>query len=116
MFNHYGIPRDNLLNKTGDVTPEGTYTSPFRDPGKRFGSSLGALSTGRVSIIGFCVAYLSKAITIAVRYAGVRRQFGPPKQGESIVIIYTARNFPILLGLEVEVVVRNLKVTRKIWV
>ncbi|KAI5751838.1 hypothetical protein M8J77_011288 [Diaphorina citri] len=81
MFNHYGIPRDNLLNKTGDVTPEGTYTSPFRDPGKRFGSSLGALSTGRVSIIGFCVAYLSKAITIAVRYAGVRRQFGPPKQG-----------------------------------
>uniref|UniRef100_A0A8D8LI15 Acyl-coenzyme A oxidase n=3 Tax=Cacopsylla melanoneura TaxID=428564 RepID=A0A8D8LI15_9HEMI len=84
MFNNYPIPRDNLLNKTGDVTPEGVYTSPFRDPSKRLGSSLGALSTGRVSIIGFCVAYLSKAIAIAVRYAGVRKQFGPPSQDKSL--------------------------------
>lgn len=101
MFNHYGIPRDNLLNKTGDVTPEGVYTSPFRDPGKRLGSSLGALSTGRVSIIGFCLAYLSKAVAIAVRYAGVRRQFGPPGKEELPVLEYELlqwRLFPHLAG------------------
>jgi len=37
MFNRYRIPRENLLNKTGDVTPEGNYVSPYSDPNKRFG-------------------------------------------------------------------------------
>jgi len=30
VFNHYRIPRENLLNRTGDVTPEGKYKSPYR--------------------------------------------------------------------------------------
>lgn len=38
------------------------------------------LSTGRVSIVGFCVANLSKAVPIAVRYSAVRKQFGTPNK------------------------------------
>jgi acyl-CoA oxidase len=41
MFDHYEIEREMLLNKTADVTEEGTYVTPFRDPSKRFGASLG---------------------------------------------------------------------------
>lgn len=37
MFQNYHIPRDSLLNKNGDVTPDGKYVSPFKDPNKRFG-------------------------------------------------------------------------------
>nr|CAD7602534.1 unnamed protein product [Timema genevievae] len=82
MFDHYRIPRENLLNKNGDVTPEGKYVSPMKDPKKRFGASLGNLSTGRISIIGTCVEYLISAITIATRYAATRKQFGPSEDKE----------------------------------
>ena len=40
MFDHYSVPRETLLNKTGDVTPEGLYKTPFKDPNKRFGKNI----------------------------------------------------------------------------
>jgi len=76
MFDHYRIPRINLLNKTGDVSPEGKYITPFKDPNKRFGAALGALSGGRVAITSMSACNTKSAIAIAIRYSGVRRQFG----------------------------------------
>ncbi|XP_049864432.1 peroxisomal acyl-coenzyme A oxidase 3-like [Schistocerca gregaria] len=71
LFNRYRIPRENLLNKTGDVTPEGNYVSQFKDPNKRLGASLGTLSAGRVSVLSIAVSYLERAIPVAIRYAAV---------------------------------------------
>lgn len=97
-FNQYRIPRETLLDKLGDVTPEGRYVTPFKDPNKRFGASLGALSGGRVGITGMCVANLKLCLPIAIRYSAVRRQFGPGKD-EIPVIEYQLqqwRLFPYL--------------------
>jgi len=85
MFDHYAISKDCLLNKTGDVTADGKYVTPFKDPNKRFGASLGNLSAGRVGIISMCVANISKAVPIAIRYSAVRRQFG--SNGEELPVI-----------------------------
>ncbi|XP_069180190.1 peroxisomal acyl-coenzyme A oxidase 3-like [Procambarus clarkii] len=98
MFDHYAIPRENLLNRTGDVSPEGIYKTPYKDPSKRFGASLGNLSEGRIAIIGFGVVHLKKALTIAVRYSAVRKQFGPGEE-ELPVIEYPLqqwRLFPFI--------------------
>lgn len=81
MFNNYRIPRENLLNRTADVTPDGEYESSFTDPGRILGAALENLSMGRVGIMQESSNNLICAVTIAVRYAAVRKQFAP--NGES---------------------------------
>lgn len=95
VFDHYRIPRENLLNRGGDVTPEGEYVSPhkvrevsvhngktysvgfFQEGKKRLANSLGALSSGRVGITGMAAQMLRLALPIVVRYSALRRQFSP---------------------------------------
>ncbi len=73
IFNNVRVARENLLNRTGDVTPDGRYITPFKDPNKRFGISLGALSNGRVGLTFYAHGFMSQALTIALRYAAVRK-------------------------------------------
>lgn len=88
MFHNYRIPRDNLLNKNGEVNDAGEYVTPIKDPNKRHGGTLGGLSGGRVNITHIAYVYLSKVITIAIRYASVRKQFGPEGEDELPIIEY----------------------------
>ncbi|ODN04890.1 Peroxisomal acyl-coenzyme A oxidase 3 [Orchesella cincta] len=87
MFNNYEIPKESLLNKNGDVTVEGKYVSPFKDPSKKFGASLGNLSGARVAITSLCSASLCNAVTIPIRYSAIRKQFGNPGSNEEMPII-----------------------------
>ncbi|XP_033226187.1 peroxisomal acyl-coenzyme A oxidase 3-like [Belonocnema kinseyi] len=75
MFNNYRIPKDNLLNRTGDVTPEGEYESSFSDPQRILGAVLENLSAGRMGICQESTNRIGAALVIAVRYAAVRKQF-----------------------------------------
>ncbi|CAH1801769.1 unnamed protein product [Owenia fusiformis] len=95
-FNQVRIPRDYLLNRTGDVTPDGKYVTPYKDPNKRFGASLGALSGGRVGITGMCATNLKMALPIAIRYSAARRQFGPPNKPEMPVLEYQLQQWRLI--------------------
>ncbi len=47
--------------KFGDVNENGEYVSPFSNPTKRFGMTLGALSTGRIGITSGSIVHLKSA-------------------------------------------------------
>ncbi|XP_053625433.1 peroxisomal acyl-coenzyme A oxidase 3-like [Plodia interpunctella] len=87
IFNNYHLPKEVALDKLGGVDDNGDYKTPFKDPSKRFGASMGILSGGRVHITGITCTYLQKAIVIAVRYSAVRKQFGPEGSDEELPVL-----------------------------
>ncbi|KAM4049419.1 peroxisomal acyl-coenzyme A oxidase 3 isoform 1-T2 [Anomaloglossus baeobatrachus] len=96
MFHNVRIPHENLLNRTGDISTSGNYTSVYKDPKQRLGASLGTLSSGRVSIIGMVVTNLKLAITIAIRFSATRRQFGPTEKEEIPVLEYQLQQWRLI--------------------
>jgi acyl-CoA oxidase len=87
-FDNVRIPRENLLNRYGDVDADGGYTSPIDSPGRRFFTMLGTLVQGRVSLDGAAVVASKAALTIAIRYATERRQFTGGTSDEEVLLDY----------------------------
>jgi acyl-CoA oxidase len=87
-FHQVRIPRENLLNKYGDVAEDGTYSSPIEDVNRRFFTMLGTLVRGRISVGGSALAAAEVALSIAGRYALTRRQFGQDGQPEVLLADY----------------------------
>ncbi len=77
-FDGVRVAREALLDRYADVDESGTYISPIENAGRRFFTMLGTLVQGRVSVGGAGLNASKVALTIAVRYATRRRQFGPP--------------------------------------
>eukprot|EP01133_Synstelium_polycarpum_P004357 gene4357-5087_t len=71
-FNNVRIPRVNLLNKYSDVDENGVYKSQFATPVKNFAATMAPFVAGRASSGGS-----KTCLTVAIRYAHKRKQFGP---------------------------------------
>ncbi|OBG12192.1 acyl-CoA oxidase [Mycolicibacterium celeriflavum] len=87
QFDQVRVPRENLLNKYGDVAADGTYSSPIENPGRRFFTMLGTLIRGRVTVGGSAAAAARVALDIATRYALQRRQFEAPGDDREVLIM-----------------------------
>jgi acyl-CoA oxidase len=74
-FDQVKVPRENLLNKYGDITPDGTYYSEIKNANKRFFTMLGTLVGGRICVAKGALGGAKMALAIAVKYALQRRQF-----------------------------------------
>ncbi|WAC93339.1 acyl-CoA dehydrogenase [Mycobacterium sp. Aquia_213] len=101
MFDHVRVPRENLLNKYGDVAADGTYTSPIDNPNRRFFTMLGTLIRGRITVGGSAGSAARVALDIATRYALQRRQFSAPDDDAHEVLImdylvHQRRLFPLI--------------------
>ncbi|KAL5714791.1 acyl-CoA oxidase [Ranunculus cassubicifolius] len=95
-FHSVRIPRDNLLNRFGDVSRDGKYSSTLPSIAKRFAATLGELVGGRVGLAYSSVGVLKIAVTIAVRYSLLRQQFGPPKQPEISILDYQSHQHKLM--------------------
>ncbi|MDE2806339.1 MAG: acyl-CoA dehydrogenase family protein [Gemmatimonadota bacterium] len=89
-FDSVRVPRDALLDRFAQVSADGGYHSPIPSPGRRFFTMLGTLVSGRISIAAASHAVTKKALTIAIRYAAGRRQFGPAGGPEVPVLDHLA--------------------------
>ena len=87
-FDRVRVPRDNLLDRFAEVSPEGLYSSPIASPSKRFFTMLGTLVGGRVSVALAALSGAKSALAVAVRYGARRRQFGPAGEAETVVLDY----------------------------
>ena len=88
MFKNVRIPYDNLLDKFSSIDAQGDFQSPIKSAGKRFAFMMGALGGGRLMITKYSVIMLTNALTVAIRYAAVRRQFGLPNKPETNILEY----------------------------
>lgn len=103
-FTNVRVPRENLLNRFGDVLPNGEYVSELQSPNRRFAAMLGELITGRLTLAVSSNTLRKIAVTIATRYGAARKQFGPPnpKPGEPAEVpvldykSHQVRLFPII--------------------
>ncbi|SDS66565.1 Acyl-coenzyme A oxidase [Nocardioides scoriae] len=86
-FDGVRVPRENLLNRYADVSEDGVYSSDIENPDRRFFTMLGTLVQGRVSVGGAGVSASKVALTIAVKYALKRRQFGAPGSDEEELLL-----------------------------
>ena len=87
-FNQVRVPRQNLLNRFGDIDEKGQYTSPIKKESKRFFTMLGTLVGGRVCVPRAGLSAAKTALTIAIRYALQRRQFGEKGKDEMLIMDY----------------------------
>ncbi|MBZ4408840.1 acyl-CoA dehydrogenase [Myxococcus faecalis] len=98
-FDHVRVPRENLLDRFGQVSAEGEYTSSISSDGRRFFTMLGTLVAGRVSVACASLSAAKSGLTIAVRYGDLRRQFGPPGAPEVRLLDHQTHQLRLLKPL-----------------
>ncbi len=87
-FDQVRVPRQNLLDRFGQVSRDGVYTSPIASESSRFFAMLGTLVGGRIGIASAGLSAAKSSLAIAVRYAARRRQFGPVGGPETRLLDY----------------------------
>ena len=88
-FDQVKVPRENLLDKYGEIRDDGTYHSSIRNPNKRFFTMLGTLVGGRICVARGALGSAKMGLLIAVKYALGRRQFNDNvKMQEDLIMDY----------------------------
>jgi acyl-CoA oxidase len=100
-FHNARIAGTELLNRFAEVTDNGQYRSEIKSNNHRFFTMIGTLVNGRITMALAANNMAKSAVTIAIRYAARRRQFGGGVQ-ETLLLDYPAtqrRLMPLLANV-----------------
>ncbi len=85
-FDQVKIDRDAMLDRYASIDDDGKFNSPISSDNRRFFTMLGTLVGGRIGIARSALSAAKSGLTIAIRFANQRRQFGP-ENGEEVPIL-----------------------------
>lgn len=88
IFKNYRVPYDSLLDGISQIDEKGHFISKIAKKEKRLGRMLSSLIRGRTSVTSASEANLKNALTIGIRWAAIRKQFGPPEKPEVPILDY----------------------------
>ena len=88
IFKNYRVPYDALLDRISQITAAGEFVSQIDKKEKRLGRMLSSLIRGRTSVSSCSEVNLKHSLTIAIRWAAIRKQFGPPNSPEVSILDY----------------------------
>ncbi|KAJ3052648.1 fatty-acyl coenzyme A oxidase [Rhizophlyctis rosea] len=92
QFTYVRIPRSYMLMKHSKVSRRGDVKEP---PLQQL--AYGALISGRVSMVTDSGNVAKKALTVAIRYAAIRRQFGSkPTEPETKILDYVIHQYRLM--------------------
>ena len=94
IFNNYKVPYDTLLDRLSSISSEGKFKSSIKSKEKRFGIMLSGLTAGRCAILGNIETNFRNALTVAIRYGSVRKQFGG--ENENTIISYPVHKYRLM--------------------
>ncbi len=99
-FKQLSVPRENLLNKYGEIREDGSYHSHIKNPNKRFFTMLGTLVGGRICVAKGALSGAKMALAVAVRHALQRRQFNDSiKVQEDLIMDYPTHQLRLTPGV-----------------
>ncbi|HNP17227.1 MAG TPA: acyl-CoA dehydrogenase [Fulvivirga sp.] len=87
-FDQVVIPYENMLDQYASIDNKGKFNSPIASDNRRFFTMLGTLVGGRIGIPRSGNSATKSGLTIAIKYADKRKQFGPEHAPEVPILNY----------------------------